>query len=387
MKIVHTSDWHLGKRLAGKNRLNEQREVLSELAGLVRSVGADVLLIAGDVFDTFVPPAEAEELFYSAMLEISRFAVPVAIAGNHDDAQRLSAPDGLARACGILLLGGNQSALRFSGNYGGKPTDIETGDGFARITRGGETLNLAYLEYPSAAKLAELAGEKNYADFVSDEAERRCGCFTKDGINVFMSHLFVIGSEGQLSDERELGGSKLLPLSALPVGKSLYTALGHIHKPFTVSESGAAYYSGSIMQLSFDDVSAKRVLLIETDGKNISVTSEPLSKGRRLARIKVGSEQEAIAALDGNADKYVMLDYESAIPLSGRAVSDFRKRECYCGINVIPVRGEKTPETQARRGKSDGQLFEMFYAEKCGGKKPDDSLTEMFLKAVNGEEF
>ena len=141
------------------------------------------------------------------------------------------------------------------------------------------------------------------------------------------------------------------------------------------------------MQLSFDDVSAKRVLLIETDGKNISVTSEPLSKGRRLARIKVGSEQEAIAALDGNADKYVMLDYESAIPLSGRAVSDFRKRECYCGINVIPVRGEKTPETQARRGKSDGQLFEMFYAEKCGGKKPDDSLTEMFLKAVNGEEF
>lgn len=387
MKILHTSDWHLGKRLAGKNRLDEQREVLSEIVGVVRSCGADVLLIAGDVFDTFVPPAEAEELFYSVLLDIAETAVPVAVAGNHDDAQRLSAPDGLARACGILLLGGGRQEMCFSGNYGGKPTDIETGDGFARITRGGETLNLAYLEYPSAAKLAELAGEKNYVDFVSEEADRRCACFTEGGINMFMSHLFVTGAEGQLSDERELGGSKLLPLSALPLEKSVYTALGHIHKPFTVSKSGAVYYSGSVMQLSFDDASDKRALLIDTDGKSLSVTSVPLTKGRRLARVKVSSEQEALAALDDNADKYVMLDYESAIPLSGRAVSDFRKRECYCGVNVIPVRGEEKSAAQARRGKSDGQLFEMFYAEKCGGKKPDGRLTELFLKAVAGEDF
>ena len=70
MKIIHTSDWHLGKRLSGKNRLEEQRAVIGEIAEICKSEKADVLIVAGDVFDTFVPPAEAEELFYAAIKQL-----------------------------------------------------------------------------------------------------------------------------------------------------------------------------------------------------------------------------------------------------------------------------------------------------------------------------
>ena len=145
MKIIHTSDWHLGKRLSGKNRLEEQRAVIGEIAEICKSEKADVLIVAGDVFDTFVPPAEAEELFYAAIKQISDYCVVAVIAGNHDDSLRLSAAKGLAKASGILLLGDGQKHETFEGNFASQLTRIETGENFVRITRGGETLNLGYL--------------------------------------------------------------------------------------------------------------------------------------------------------------------------------------------------------------------------------------------------
>ena len=92
MRILHTSDWHIGKRIAGRERLEEQRAILSEIADLCESERIELVLIAGDVFDTFLPSAEAEDLFYAAVKKIAagKRAV-VAISGNHDDNVRLTA--------------------------------------------------------------------------------------------------------------------------------------------------------------------------------------------------------------------------------------------------------------------------------------------------------
>ena len=118
MKILHTSDWHLGKRTASRSRLDEQRAALAEIAEIAEEEKADVILVAGDVFDTFVPPAEAEELFYSAVVELTKTALVVAVAGNHDDARRLNAPAYLAGASGIALCDDDMTGFKMNRSDG-----------------------------------------------------------------------------------------------------------------------------------------------------------------------------------------------------------------------------------------------------------------------------
>ncbi|MCB0293286.1 MAG: exonuclease subunit SbcD, partial [Calditrichaeota bacterium] len=101
MKILHTADWHLGKRLERFSRLEEQREVLEEICGIAEQEAVDAVIIAGDIYDTFNPASEAVELFYKTVKRLAdegRRAV-VAIAGNHDSPDRFAAPEPLAREC------------------------------------------------------------------------------------------------------------------------------------------------------------------------------------------------------------------------------------------------------------------------------------------------
>ena len=135
MKILHTSDWHLGKRTAGRSRLDEQRAALAEIAEIAEEEKADVILVAGDVFDTFVPPAEAEELFYSAVVKLAKTALVVAVAGNHDDARRLNAPAYLAGASGIALCDDDMTGLKIKRSDGTVVTggeNIPTNEGCFR---------------------------------------------------------------------------------------------------------------------------------------------------------------------------------------------------------------------------------------------------------------
>lgn len=383
MKLLHTSDWHLGKRLYGKSRIDEQREVLAEIAEIAARENIDVLLLAGDVFDTFVPVAEAEELFYETLTALAKICVPIAIAGNHDDAERLTAPRDLARVSGVILAGDDEPERKFSGEYGGKPTAIETGKSFVRVTRGDETLNLAFVPYPTTAKLLDVAGEEDYKDKVGDEIAAAQACFTADGINVTMSHLFVTGSV--TTDERDLGGTKQLPKENLGSEKSVYTALGHIHKPMTVSKSNNAYYSGSILPYSFDETTEKRVMVIDTDGKKTDVKSVPLSPVKRLYKIEANAEEEILDALEKHADGYVYIVYSSPKPLSPATASAMKKHPAFCYFEAKP-RTATEEAVAKRKEKTDRELFEAFYETKIG-RKPDEALTEIFLRAVGGEKL
>src|SRR5690606_34381946 len=107
MKILHTADWHLGKRLEKFSRIEEQREVLEEIIQIADKYNVDAVLIAGDLFDSFNPSTEAVELFYKSLKRLSNNGkrVVVAIAGNHDSPDRIEAPDPLAKECGIIFSG------------------------------------------------------------------------------------------------------------------------------------------------------------------------------------------------------------------------------------------------------------------------------------------
>ena len=106
MRILHTSDWHIGKRLSDRERLPEQAEALDEIAEICEKESVELVLVAGDVFDTFTPPAEAEELFYTKIKKIAgEDRAVVIVSGNHDDGVRLSAAAPFAGEAGVYLFG------------------------------------------------------------------------------------------------------------------------------------------------------------------------------------------------------------------------------------------------------------------------------------------
>src|SRR5699024_12347514 len=107
MRILHTADWHLGKRLDFYSRIEEQQQVLAEICGIAEKKAVDMVLVAGDLYDTFNPPNDATELLYKTLKKLAKDGkVPfVAIAGNHDSPARVNVADILRRANGIILIG------------------------------------------------------------------------------------------------------------------------------------------------------------------------------------------------------------------------------------------------------------------------------------------
>ena len=98
MKLLHTSDWHVGKAIRGASRADEHRDVLAEIAAVAEAESVDLVVVAGDLFDTSTPSPESEEIVYRALLALSRTGTTVAvIAGNHDNARRLRAVAPLLR--------------------------------------------------------------------------------------------------------------------------------------------------------------------------------------------------------------------------------------------------------------------------------------------------
>src|SRR5690606_30138797 len=142
MKILHTSDWHLGKRLDYFSRLEEQRAVLTEICQLADAEDVDAIIVAGDLFHTFNPPVEAVELLYKTLRQLSHEGQRpvIAIAGNHDSADRIDAPDILARECGIIFIGYPQATIR--------PFHIKNGFSISKVTAGFLEISLPQYSYP-----------------------------------------------------------------------------------------------------------------------------------------------------------------------------------------------------------------------------------------------
>ena len=379
MKILHTSDWHLGKRLEGKSRLPEQERALDEFVAAAKRVHADVAVVAGDVFDTVNPPAEAESLFYEKCLQLSRICPVIAIAGNHDNAERLSAPDGIARACGIILGGGP--------DYRAVTQPFAGGEGYVRFCRGGEQVNFALLPYPSAARMSALGyaidPEKNYAAHVREWLATCAQGFTASDCNITVSHLFMAGSK-RASDEIELGTAALLPTDVLPAAH--YTALGHVHKPQCVSRERNVYYSGSLLAYSFDDESEKFFNLVHTSPAGVTAVEKiPVTAGRRLVTATVRGFDEGIEVLRANEDAYVRLLYDCAKPISASKYAELRSFDSFAvlkNVHALP----KT-ERAVSQMRSDRELFAEFYRSVHDGETPNEDILALFDRGLRGEKL
>lgn len=379
MKILHTSDWHLGKRLEGKSRLPEQERALDELVAAAKNAHADAVVVAGDVFDTVNPPAEAEALFYEKCLQLSRICPVIAVAGNHDNAERLSAPDGIARACDIVLGGG----LDFSQ----VKDPLSGGEGFVALRANNERVNFALLPYPSAARMSALGyaidPEKSYAAHVREWLALCAQGFTKSDCNITVSHLFMAGSK-RASDEIELGTAALLPLDVLP--DAHYTALGHVHKPQCVSKSRNVWYSGSLLAYSFDDASEKFFNLVHTSPAGISAVEKiPVTAGKKLITATVRGFDEGMEVLRANENAYVQLLYDSAKPLSAGKYAEMRSFECFAALKNVHAMPKV--ERAVSKMRSDRELFTELYKSIHDDETPNEDVLELFERGLRGEKL
>ncbi len=379
MTILHTSDWHLGKRLMDKERLPEQTEVLDEIAALCDERGVELVLVAGDIFDTRLPPAEAEEVFFRSLKKLAgRDRAVVLIAGNHDDALRLSASAPLAAEEGIYLFGNHTFPKAAETDRATRA--VETGENYAVIQNGkGERVYLNALSYPGEARLKEEKTEETYPEKVRRWIGQGDAAYDGKTPHILITHLFVAGGKGS-DGERDisLGGARAVPVSVFEGFD--YVALGHLHRRQTLQ--GGVAYSGSILQYSFDEANTEKgVALLKTEGRTVETEFVPLKSGSQLVCLECNSVDGAMRLLAENENKLISLTLNLDAPLSTQQTRALKEANCGLVNLMTHVKmGDETPIV--RRSELDaGALFEEYCRIKFGGA-PAGELKEAFLQLL-----
>ncbi len=379
MNILHTSDWHLGKRLMDRERLAEQSDALNEIKEICEREHVDLVLVAGDVFDTFLPPAEAEELFFRAVKGIAgEDRAVVLISGNHDDGVRLSASAPLAAENGVYIFGGKGQRFPVGGNRAVKA--VEAGENYVVIQNAaGERVYINALPYPNEARLKEDKTEESYAEKTLRWIQMGDEAYDGSIPHILLSHLFVAG--GKVSDSErsiDLGGARAVPLCNLPAFG--YTALGHLHRRQGFASKNA-HYSSSLLQYSFDEANTEKVvLLLKTEGTDVRIEKEiPIRSGKRLVRLEANDVPAALGLLRAQENKFIELTLYLDAPLLAAETQALREaNEGLVSLNVHVKEGSEA-EIVRRSDLSERELFEAFYRKQCGGKDPPEEITQEFL--------
>lgn len=265
MKIFHTSDWHLGRMLYGKKRYQEFEAFLDWLALAIKEHQVDVLLVAGDIFDTSTPSNRSQELYYRFLCQVAASTCRhvVIIAGNHDSPSFLNAPKDLLKALDVHVVGGGTANIEDEvivlHNQEAVPELIVCAvpylrDKDIRISQAGESMDDKELKQTEGirqhyAKVAELAEQKRHALGVVVPI-------------IGMGHLFTAGGtviDGDGVRELYVGSLARVTAAIFPACFD-YVALGHLHVPQCVAGSAFIRYSGSPIPMGFGEAKQQKSL-------------------------------------------------------------------------------------------------------------------------------
>ena len=273
MRILHTSDWHLGRIFHGVHLTEDQAYILEQLVELIKDRKPDVILVAGDIFDRSVPPVEAVNLLDDTLSKILMdYKIPtIMISGNHDSPDRVDFGSRLMEESRLHIIG------RFNKNV--KPVAIE--DKFGPVF-------FYPLPYVEPAIVRESMGVEIHSH---DEAMNVLinnikNTMNVDKRNVLITHTFAAGGEASESERPlTIGGSSVV--DAAYFNDFNYVALGHLHRPQRVGGDNIRY-SGSLMKYSFSEATQKKhIPIIEMDEKgNVSVETIELKPRRDLRCIE-----------------------------------------------------------------------------------------------------
>ena len=400
MKILHTADWHLGKRLDRFSRLEEQILVMNEIVEIANEQHVNLVLIAGDLFDNFNPGVEATELFYKTLkrLSLNGKRPVVAISGNHDSPNLIDAPDPLARECGIILIGHPKAEV--------SPFEVEgfkikqSAPGFIEIQLKNQDFPVRILHTPYAneIRLKEYFGENKEEELSNVLAENWKTladefCDQK-GVNLLTAHLYMNKKGAPLLEEPEgekpikIGNADLIYSDIIPA-QIQYTALGHLHGCRNIgTEDKPVVYASSPLCYSFSEAGQTKYVSIIDAQPNQKVAFEriPLQNGKSLARKTFNNVETAVEWLTENQNSLVELTLESETFLT----AEERKRiyQTHHGIvHLIPkIRNQEFNENELRTvnlNQDIQSLFKDYFKSKNNGQEANEDLINLFNEIKN----
>ena len=354
MKLLHTADWHVGKTLAGRNRIEEHSAVLAEVVALARSEEVDAILVAGDLFDSAAPSPAAEEIVYATLLALRDVAPTVVIPGNHDSLNRHKAMTPLFEKARITVRAGIEL----------DPVRIETADGLLEVAC------IPWLSQRYIVKAAQLMdlGAKESNDLSRDRMQQLVDAmnarFSKDSVRVVLAHLTVPDAEhGGGERTAQTIFNYWVPTGVFP-NTLHYVALGHIHKMQNMPGPAPVWYAGSPLHLDFSETDdTKSTLIVETaPGAPAKVRPIDMTSGRKLRTIEGTLEQ--LEALGDQGDDYLRVRvHEQARTGLGDEVRALFPNAVKVTIESETAAPGRKPGRH-RRDASAHELFTGYLAEK-----------------------
>jgi exonuclease SbcD len=388
MRLLHTSDWHLGRSFHGTSLMEEQTQAMARIVEMAKEEEVDAVLIAGDIYDRAIPPAEAVQLFNDtlAQLRLSGAAV-IAIAGNHDSHVRVSVYDPLLSALGVSIRGEvrrSQEPVLVTPRRGGSPVAIyplpyldPAVDGHLLST---EQLPAALLRHEDVTRLAL---ERLHEDLRGRPGHR----------SVVVAHTFVAGGE-PCESERELSVGNVEQVSVGAFAGFDLVALGHLHRCQDLDGPRLAY-SGSPLPYSFSEQHQQKVVrLIELNGAGVpAVERIPLNVGRPLATLEGTIEQllhdPALESATGARVRAVLTDEDLPLQAKPRLqrrfpfIAELRHRPPPMKRASLSARHQ-----QVREAASPWDLASAFFADQQGrpANAAEALLLQEALRAANQAE-
>ncbi|MCP9941195.1 exonuclease SbcCD subunit D [Cyanobium sp. ATX 6E8] len=391
MRVLHTSDWHLGRQFHGASLLQEQAAALDRIVELAAEAEVDAVLIAGDIYDRAIPPAEAVLLFNDTLARLSRSgAAVVAIAGNHDSHVRVSIYDPLLSAFGVTIRGDVRRAhepVLVTPKRGGAPVAIYPLPYLEPAVDGASLLALAEAVEPGSSPGSTRVSHQEVTRLALDGI-RRDLLSRPQHRSVLVAHTFVMGGEPSES-ERQLSIGNVDRVSVDSFAGFDYVALGHLHGSQQLDGPRVAY-SGTPLPYSFSEQHhTKSVRIVELDAAGTAnVEIVPLGVGRPLRTLEgpleslCGDPQHATAA---DAWLRVILTDE-VLPL--QAMARLRQRFPHVAeLRHRPPELQRSTATErhetVRQATSPLALAMAFFADQQGrpAVPPEAELLRQALEA------
>ncbi|MDD4245002.1 MAG: exonuclease SbcCD subunit D [Mesotoga sp.] len=378
MRLMHTSDLHIGKSVHGLSMLDDQKHILEQMLGIIENEKVDALIIAGDVYDKTVPNEGAVSILNGFLTRLHEINCPVfIIPGNHDSATRISFGSTLLAKQGVHI------AEEFAAGMEKHVLKDEFGD-----------LNVYLLPFfkPSMVRSLNPKAEINNADDAAREVLRATEINSSER-NILVAHQFVISRGTDL----DLGGSEEYKPSVGGVdcisydifSDFDYVALGHIHRPQKVGRSSIRYCGSPLKYSEKEDRDEKGVVILDIGEKGaVSTRNVPLVPIRDLRVVTGTVEQlkERSVVESGNPDDYIYVNLTED-------TSDARAKlaEVYpniMGIAIVSTTGGgELPEMTIEkiRGLDPVELFRNFYEDMNGeeiGEKQEKIFSTAFERAM-----
>jgi len=360
VRILHTSDWHVGKTLRGTPRLDEHRAVLGEITRIAADEQVDLVLVAGDLFESAAPPPDAQRVVWDALLGLRASGARVAvIGGNHDNQHALDAWSPVFAAAGITVLG--------------HATRPEHGGLVEFTTRSGEGVELVLLPFVSQrfAVRTEQMLELDAAEASGLYAERMrrlitalSAHFRPDAVNVVAAHCFVRGGKlGGGERDAQTIFDYSVEANAFPANAN-YVALGHLHRTQRMDARTQAWYCGSPIQVDFgEEADAKHVLLVDTaPGVPAKVDARPLTTPWQLRTVR-GTLDELRAFAPSTGDAWLRVVVRE--PVRAGLADDVRALlPRAVDVRIETAAALETPARTSRQGRTPRELFSEYLASE-----------------------